>query len=260
LSRPEPATLWYEPDPADARLFWPARSPAGGIVQPGDIAEWRPTDFTESIDLGRPLDNFYYVYKLTEPKRSRAIRRLRKVLDYDKVRDVLGQAVAASANVGMAAAGPVGPLVAPLAGLAGPTARILPDGLMSRLETALADTNMAPWSITHTTLYIPEYPVGPLSMFILVSPAAPSAKLYRIRRDDYDPDRSEMDLGYQEKVRAYQQGRGMMGVTVPPGPPVSLRSVGPGRGQESAGGVDRARGGPRRLPGSSAPRRSREGC
>jgi hypothetical protein len=185
----------------------------------GDIAEWRPTDFTESIDLGRPLDNFYYVYKLTEPKRSRAIRRLRKVLDYGKVRDVLGQAVAAGANVGMAAAGPVGPLVAPLAGLAGPTARILADGLVSRLETALADTNMTPWSITHTTLYIPEYPVGPLSMFILVSPAAPGAKLYRIRRDDYDPDRSVMDLGYQEKVRAYQQGRGMMGVTVPPARP-----------------------------------------
>ena len=181
-----------------------------------DITAWLPVDFTESIDLGRPLDNYYYVYELREPKRSRATRRLRKVLDYARVHEVLGEAVSAGVAVAMAATGPVGASLTPLAS---PVARMLTDALVSRLETALADTNMTPWSITHTTFYTEDYPVGPLSMFMLVSPAAPDAKLHQIRRDNNNPDRSVMDLGYKEKVRAYQRGRGMIGVTVPPGRP-----------------------------------------
>ncbi len=43
-----------------------------------DITKWQPEDFTESIRMG--AGNLYYAYRLTEPKRSRAARRLRKVL------------------------------------------------------------------------------------------------------------------------------------------------------------------------------------
>ena len=33
-----------------------------------DVEEWLPTEFSESIDLGRPLDQYYYVYELNDPK------------------------------------------------------------------------------------------------------------------------------------------------------------------------------------------------
>jgi len=179
-----------------------------------DITEWRPGDFTESIRMG--VGNFYYAYRLTEPKRSRAAHRLRKVLGSDAIREVLIEAVNAGVTAGMSAAGPVG---APLAPVASTAARSVNDALLSRLETALADTNMTPWIITHTTLLTPQYPIGPLSMFVLASPAAPDAKLHQVRRDAYDSDRSEMDLGYSANVRALQRGRGMIGFSTPPSPP-----------------------------------------
>lgn len=184
-----------------------------------DVEEWLPTEFSESIDLGRPLDQYYYVYELNDPKRSRAVRKMQKLLksNNNQVRGVLDTAAAAAVTVGVAAAGPLAPTLAPLAPLAQKAGGMLFGGLMSRLGTALEDTNMTPWSITHTTLYIPElYPVGPLSMFILLSPAAPMAKLHRIRRNDNDPDESEMEPGYEEKSRDYQRGRGMMGLSQPP--------------------------------------------
>ena len=175
-----------------------------------DITECQPADFTESIPMG--VGNFYYAYRLTEPKRSRAAKRLRKMLGNQAIRKVLVEAVNAGVAVGMAAAGPIG---APLAPVASTAARSLSDGLLSRLEGALADTNMTPWIITHTTLLTPQYPAGPLSMFVLVSPAAPDAKLHQVRRDAYDPDHSVMDLGYGATVRALQRGRGMIGLTKP---------------------------------------------
>jgi hypothetical protein len=176
-----------------------------------DIADWQPRDFTESIPQG--VSNFYFAYRLTEPKRSRAARRLRTALGSEAIRTVLSEAVNAGVAAGMSAAGPLG---APLAPVASTAARSLSDALLSSLATALADTNMTPWIITHTTLLTPQYPVGPLSMFVLTSPAAPDAKLHQIRRDQYDPDRSEMNLGYDANVRALQRGRGMFGLSRPP--------------------------------------------
>jgi hypothetical protein len=186
-------------------------------VYRGDIAEWQPADFTESVDQGCEVHNYYYVYELNEPKRSRAIHRLRKVLNYEAVHSALQLATSAGVGAGVAAAGPVGPVLAPVVALADPMARALADGLVSQLRKALTDTSMTPWSITHTTCYTPQYPVGPLSMFMLVSPAAPRAMLHRTLRDAGDPDRSVMDLNYGGvKVRAQQRGRGMVGLTVPP--------------------------------------------
>jgi hypothetical protein len=75
---------------------------------------------------------------------------------------------------------------------------------------------MTPWIITHTTLLARQYPAGPLSMFVLASPAAPDAKLHQVRRDAYDPDQSAMNLGYGANVRALQRGRGMIGLSTPP--------------------------------------------
>ncbi len=103
--------------------------------------------------------------------------------------------------------------------MASTATRSLSDALLSRLEKALADTNMTPWIITHTTLLTPQYPIGPLSMFVLASPTAPDAKLHQVRRDAYDPDHSEMDLGYGANVRALQRGRGMIGLSTPPSRP-----------------------------------------
>lgn len=179
-----------------------------------DITEWEPQDFTESIPMG--LGNFYYAYRLTEPKRSRAARRLRKVLGSDAIRMVLAEAVNAGVTAGISAAGPVGAPIAPVASTA---ARSLSDALLSRLETALADTNMTPWIIMHTTLLTPQYPTGPLSMFVLASPTASNAKLHQVHRDQYDPDKSVMDLGYGANVRALQRGRGQIGVSTPPSRP-----------------------------------------
>lgn len=179
-----------------------------------DIVEWQPRAFTESIRVG--VGNLYYAYRLTEPKRSRAARRLRKMLGSEAIRAVLIDAVNVGVAAGTSAAGPVG---APLAPVASTAARSLSDALLSRLEAALADTNMTPWIVTHTTLLTPQYPTGPLSMFVLASPTAPDAKLHRVRRDPYDQDQSEMDLGYDANVRALQHGRGMIGLSTPPSRP-----------------------------------------
>jgi hypothetical protein len=182
-----------------------------------DIEKWLPADFTESVDQGCEVHNYYYVYELNDPKRSRAIKRLRKMLDYQAVHSALQLAVTGGVAVGVAATGPVGPVLAPAVALADPMARVLADGLVGHLQEALSDTSMTPWSITHTTFYGPQYPVGPLSMFMLLSPTEPKAKLHRIVRDKYDQDRSEMNLDYGGvKVRAQQRGRGMVGLTVPP--------------------------------------------
>ena len=104
-----------------------------------DITEWQPEDFTESIPVG--VGNFYYAYRLTEPKRSRAAHRLRKMLGNEAIRNVLAEAVSAGVAVGMSAAGPAG---APLAPVASTAARSLSDGLLLRLEGALAETNIDP--------------------------------------------------------------------------------------------------------------------
>jgi hypothetical protein len=183
-----------------------------------DVEEWQPAEFSESIDLGRPLDQYYYVYELTDPKRSRAIRKLRSLLERNgpEIQQVINAASDTAINLGATAAAPMALPVTALTPLTKPVARMFWGGLMSSLGKALADTNMTPWSITHTTLYSPDYPIGPLSMFILLSPAAPAAKLHRIRRDDIDPDVSIMEAGYEERKRAYQRGRGMMGLTQPP--------------------------------------------
>jgi alkylhydroperoxidase/carboxymuconolactone decarboxylase family protein YurZ len=184
-----------------------------------DIDDWLPGNFSESIDLSRPIDQYYYVYELTEPKRSRAIRKLRKVLEKNRPEIQAAFNTAADTATGLAtaaaAATPLGVPVSVITPLAKPFSRIAFNSLLTNFERSLADTNMTPWSITHTTLYLPQYPV-PLSMFILLSPAVPGSKLHRIHRDDIDPDVSTMDLGYEEKKRAYQRGRGMVGVSVPP--------------------------------------------
>jgi hypothetical protein len=183
-----------------------------------DVENWQPPEFSESIDLGRPLDQYYYIYELTDPKRSRAARRLRRLLERNAptIRQAIGEASDKGIELGAAAAAAFGLPVGVLAPLVKPAGRMLWSGLISHLETSLADTTMTPWSISHTTLYSSEYPVGPLSMFILLSPAAPTAKLHQIRRDNYDPDVSKMELGYGERKRSYQRGRGMMGLTRPP--------------------------------------------
>jgi hypothetical protein len=92
------------------------------------------------------------------------------------------------------------------------------DQLVDKLKDALKDTTMTPWSITHTTLFHPKYPVGPLSMFVLISPAAPRAWLHRVIRDPHDPSKSTMDRNYGEKGRDSRRSRGMMGVTASPVP------------------------------------------
>lgn len=129
------------------------------------------------------------------------------------IRNVLVEAVGSGVTAGLSATGPVG---APLAPVASTAVRSLSDVLLSRLEKALADTNMTPWIISHTTLLTSQYPVGPLSMFVLASPTAPDAKLHRVIRDAHDPDNSEMDLGYDANVRVLQRGRGMLGLSTTP--------------------------------------------
>ena len=185
-----------------------------------DVESWQPAEFSESINLGSPLDQYYYLYELTDPKRSRATRKLRKLLETNgpAIRQVINSASDTAISAGAAAA-PLALPVTALAPLTKPVARMFWTGLVTHLEKSLADTNMTPWSITHTTLHSPEYPVGPLSMFILLSPAAPRAKLHRIRRDDIDPDVSTMEPSYEENKRAYQRGRGMLGLTQPPNRP-----------------------------------------
>ena len=173
----------------------------------------------------------------------------------NQVRGVLDTAAAAAVTVGVAAAGPLAPTLAPLAPLAQKAGGMLFGGLMSRLGTALEDTNMIPWSITHTTLYIPElYPVGPLSMFIFLSPAAPMAKLHRIRRNENHPDESEMEPEYAgKKPRLSTRSRD-------DGSELSLQRarvqaiVGPSRQQERARGMDRAWRRSCRVPGSCTAR------
>jgi hypothetical protein len=196
------------------------RSQGGAVTREyrDDVEEWQPGDFSESIDLGRPLDQYYYVYELTDPKRSSAIRKMRALIRQNSpaIRQVINTASDTAIDLAANAAAPLGLPVTPLAPLTKPIGRMLWGGLISRLEKALEDTTMTTWSLTHTTFYSPAYPVGPLSMFILLSPTDPTAMLHRIRRDDNDPDVSEMDLGYEEKKRAYQRGRGMMGLSHPP--------------------------------------------
>jgi hypothetical protein len=176
-----------------------------------DIGDWQPAGFADSIRPG--VDNLYYTFRLTEPNRSRAAGRLREQLSQGALRQVLGAAVSVGVASGTAAAGPAGAVLAPVAATA---AQALNDALLARLEAALADTNMIPWVISHTTLLTPEYPVGPLSMFVLASPGAPGALLHQVRRDRYDPDSSEMNLGYVAHVRSLQRGRGMVGLTRSP--------------------------------------------
>jgi hypothetical protein len=187
-----------------------------------DIDDWLPANFTESISLGRPVDQYYYIYELTNPKRSRAIRKLRSVMkgNGDKIRDLVSSSADIAVGVAAAAAGPAGVPVAAIGGLVSVAGRMALNSIQARLVRSLEDTSMTPWGITHTTLCLPEYPVGPLSVFILWSPAAPAAKLHRIRRADVNPNESVMDLDYGgENVRALQRGRGMMGLSNHPARP-----------------------------------------
>lgn len=179
-----------------------------------DIAQWQPADFTEALRPG--TDCFYYAYRLTEPKRSRAARRLRAVLGSDTIRKVLLEAVDAGVTAGMAAAGPPGALLGKVASTA---TRSVSDALVSRLEAAFADTTMTPWIIHHTSWLDPRYRVGPISIFVLASPASPGAMLHQIRRDPDDDDSSEMNLDYRPgavKVAVLQRGRSMFGVSRQP--------------------------------------------
>jgi hypothetical protein len=186
-----------------------------------DIDKVLPTGFFESIDLARPADQYFYLYQLTDPKRSRAIRKLRRLLkkNDDEIRKAFGVASGAAVTLASAAAGPAGVPLGVIGALAQPVGQMVFDALLAHLGKALEDTSMTQWSIAHTILYMPEYPIGPLSMFILLSPAAHAAKLHRVRRDDIDYDVSVMDLDYQHTIRAQQRGRGMMGLSQPQGHP-----------------------------------------
>jgi hypothetical protein len=183
-----------------------------------DVDEWLPADFTESIDTARPIDQYYYVYELSDPKRARAAKKLRQILERNgiEIQQLIKTSSDTAVTLAVGAATSAGVPLATLSPVLRPISRMIWGGILSRLERSLADTNLTPWTITHTTLYLPEYPVGPLSMFTLLSPAAPTAKLHRIRRDNVDPNRSIMDIGYEEKKRAFQRGRGMMGLSEPP--------------------------------------------
>jgi hypothetical protein len=97
-----------------------------------------------------------------------------------------------------------------------PFGQIAEDGMKALV---LHDVAMTPWGITHTTLNMPEFPGGPLSMFTLISAAATTAKLHRVHRDSSDPNISTMNIDYSEKVRENQRGRGMMGCSIPPALP-----------------------------------------
>ena len=183
-----------------------------------DIDELFPVDFVESIDLGRPVDQFYYSYELTGQRRSRSERRMRAILEKNgsAIHEVLQSIAESGTALAEAAATIHGVPIGLIRPLVRPFNRIAADGIKALL---LRDISITPWSITHTTLNMPEFPDGPLSMFTVISAAAPTAKLHRVRRHASDPDVSTMDLRYTEKVRANQQGRGMIGVSKPPEQP-----------------------------------------
>jgi hypothetical protein len=182
-----------------------------------NIQELLPADFTESIDFGREIDNYYYVYELMEPKRSRLARKLKGAMTFSGVPELCATAIQVGLTAGAAAAGPAGAALAPLVA---PASRMVADGLVDRLQKALTDTIMTPWSITHMTLRVPSYRIGPLSVFTLVSPMAQAqqAHLHRITRDPVNPQQSAMSLDYrvQGQARARQRSRWMLGVTRTP--------------------------------------------
>lgn len=181
----------------------------------GDIDEDLPLDFMESIDEGRPVDQYYYSYEITSQRRSRAERKMRAILQRSghEIHEILQPAVEAGTAMAEAAATMHGIPIEAVTPLIRPFGRIAGDGIKALL---LRDVAMTPWSITHTTLNMPEFRDGPLSMFTLISAAATTAKLHRVHRDASDPDVSAMDLSYDEKVRANQRGRGMIGLTIRP--------------------------------------------
>jgi hypothetical protein len=183
-----------------------------------DIDELFPADFVESIDIGRPVDQFYYSYELTGQRRSRSERRMRAILEKNgsEIHEVLQSIAESGTALAEAAATIHGVPIGLIRPLVRPFSRIAADGIKALL---LRDIAITPWSITHTTLNMPEFPDGPLSMFTVISAAAPTAKLHRVRRHSSDPNVSTMDLRYTEKVRANQQGRGMIGVSKPPEQP-----------------------------------------
>jgi hypothetical protein len=180
-----------------------------------DIDEILPLDFMESVDEGRPVDQYYYSYELTSQRRSRAERKMRAILERSghEIQGILQPVVQAGAAMAELAATMHGVPIEVLKPLIRPFGQIAQDGIKALL---LRDVAMTPWCITHTTLNMPESPDGPLSMFTLLSAAATTAKLHRVRRDASDPNVSTMDLDYREKVRANQRGRGMVGVSIRP--------------------------------------------
>jgi hypothetical protein len=184
-----------------------------------DIGELLPVDFAESIDLGTEIDNYYYVYELMEPKRSWLARKLQRAIQFSGVPELCATAVQIGVTAGAAAAGPIGVALSPLAS---PASRIVADELASRLKKGLTDTIMTPWSITHMTLRHPAYPIGPFSIFTLLSPmkGAQGAHLHRVTRDRFNPQQSVMDLDYRisGQARARQRSRWMAGVSQPPRP------------------------------------------
>jgi hypothetical protein len=193
----------------------------GGLVTQGyrdDIDSFMPLDFIESINEGSPVDQYYYSYEITGQRRSRAERKMRAALESNSsaFRSILKSVMEAGVALGTAAATRHGVPVEVVQPLAGSFTRIAEDGVRAIL---LRGISLTPWSITHTTLNMGEFPDGPLSMFSLISPADPAAKLHQVVRNPLNPDVCVMNIEYQDKIRANQRGRGMFGVSKLPDNP-----------------------------------------
>ena len=177
--------------------------------------------FFESIDMGSPLDSFYFSFNLSDLRRSRAARKLQKLLqaNQDSIRQIINAASDTATSLATGAAGAAGVPVGLFSPLLKPFPRMFGQALLEGLGRSMADSNMTPWTISHTTLYVPSLNIEPISLFVLLSPTALRARLHRMDRDPNDPDTSKMNLEYERKYRVYQRGRAMIGESQGPSQP-----------------------------------------